>query len=207
MKNSIALALVTLFFGLFSQAQSNDVESTRGSSSLDMNVNSVQHGFAGYLGLGAGYSAYNSKINVEGAPTSFKILGSYVISSRAAVFDAGYGIQNQTFSQDAAIDSAISMGVMELAARYQFENRWQLGAIYNQFFNKGVNYSANQADVEFGGVQILREFSFGGNYLARAGGRIMTSLNVNNETVNMAILDFQIGWGGPNRGPSTASAY
>ena len=96
---------------------------------------------------------------------------------------------------------------MELAARYQFGNRWQLGGVYNQFFNKGLNYGANQADAEFGGVQFLREFSFGGRYLGRVGGRVMTSLNVNNESVNMAIVDFQIGWSPSNQRYSSASSF
>jgi OOP family OmpA-OmpF porin len=204
---NLIILMLGLAVGNFALAQYDGAGTTRSKSSMNDGVNSVQDGWAGYLGAGAGYSGYNNNLNVEGAPTSLKILGSYVSPDATGVFDAGFGLQNQSFSQKAASDRDISTGVMELAARYQFENRWQLGGVYNQFFNKGVNYSANQADAEFGGVQILREFSFGGSYLGRVGGRVMTSLNVNNESVNMAIVDFQIGWGGSNRASSTASTY
>lgn len=82
-----------------------------------------------------------------------------------------------------------------VAGRYQFSNRWQVGAVYNQFFNKGQNYGANQADVGFIGPQILKEFGMGRNYLGRVGGRILTSLNVESESVNMLLIDFQMGIG------------
>lgn len=207
MKSKLFLVVATILMVTLVQAQYYGEGVSNSSTSIDMNSNYIQRGFAGYLAAGAGYAASNDDNNLEGAPTSLKLLGSYVTPLAIGVFDAGYGIQSQKFSQDDAIDSAISTGVMELAARYQFENRWQLGAVYNQFFNKGENYNANQADVEFGGIQLLREFSFGTNYLGRVGGRLMTSINVDNESVNMAIIDFQIGWGGGNRGSSMASVY
>lgn len=204
---NLGILILGLTVSIFVEAQNESAGTIRSQFIFDSNSNSIQHGWAGYIGAGAGYSGYNSKLNVEGAPTSLKVLGSYVSPESTAVFDAGYGVQSQTFSQNAARNSNISTGVMELAARYQFVNRWQLGAVYNQLFDKGLNYSANQADAEFGGVQLLREFSFGGSYLGRVGGRVMTSLNVNNESVNMIMVDFQIGWSRSNRGSSTASTF
>lgn len=202
--------LVTLVFvlGLFSplaNAQTEGYGTTRGGATIRSYPDAAQRGFAGYLGLNAGYTGYNKNLDVEGAPGSVKLLGSYVIPNGMAVFDAGYGLQTQKFSQDAARDSVVSTGAMELAARYQFENRWQLGAAYNQFFNKGENYGANQADAEFAGVQVLREFGMGENYLGRLGGRIMTSVNVNHESVNMAMIDFQMGWGQTSHSFSTSA--
>lgn len=207
MKKNLFLVVASIFLSVSALAQYDGQGVSQSGTGLTMNNNYIQRGFAGYIGAGAGYAASNLDNNLEGAPTSLKLLGSYVTPSATGVFDAGYGIQSQKFSQSDAIDSAISTGVMELATRYQFENRWQLGAIYNQFFNKGENYNANQADAEFGGVQLLREFSFGRDFLGRVGGRLMTSLNVDNENVNMAVIDFQIGWGGSNSGSSTASIY
>jgi len=204
---NLGILIVGIAVSCFAKAQDQSSGTTRSKSFFDSYGNSIQHGWAGYLGAGAGYSGYNSNLNVEGAPTSLKVLGSYVSTESTAVFDAGYGVQGQTFSQDAARNSNLSTGVMELAARYQFGNRWQLGGVYNQFFNKGLNYGANQADAEFGGVQLLREFSFGGSYLGRVGGRVMTSLNVNNESVNMVIVDFQIGWSPSNQRSSSASSF
>jgi OmpA-OmpF porin, OOP family len=204
MKLNTAISLITLFLSLAAFAQNSDIGTNRIYSPATSFGSTAQHGFAGYVAANLGYSGYNSNIDVEGMPSSMKILGSYVTENSVGVFDLGYGIQNQTFSQSAAADTTISTGVMEVASRYQFENRWQLGAVYNQFFNKGPSYSANQADVEFVGVQLLREFNFEGNYLGRVGGRLMSSLNVDNETVNMAIIDFQIGWGGSAKTFSSA---
>lgn len=207
MNRHLILVTITVLFSALANAQYSSDGVSQARPSMNMNNNSIQEGFAGYLAAGAGYAASNEDDNLEGAPTSLKLLGSYVTRASSGVFDAGFGVQNQSFSQSDAIDSNISTGVMELAGRYQFESRWQLGAVYNQFFNKGENFNANQADVGFGGVQLLKEFSFNGDFLGRVGGRLMTSLNVENENVNMAAIDFQIGWGGANQRSSTAAAY
>ena len=193
MTKNLFLVVASIFLSAAALAQYDGQGVSQSGTGLNMNNNYIQRGFAGYLGAGAGYAASNEDNNLEGAPTSLKLLGSYVNESARGVFDAGYGIQSQNFTQSDAIDSAISTGVMELATRYQFENRWQLGAVYNQFFDKGENYNANQAD--------------GGDFLGRVGGRLMTSLNVDNENVNMAIIDLQIGWGGSSSGSSMASVY
>lgn len=170
-----------------------------------MSGKSVHQGFAGYLGANAGYTGSTPTTNAEGIPTSLKLLGSYVTPESSGVFDFGYGIQSQRFLQSGAVDGQLWSGVMELGARYQLANRLQIGGVYNQFFNKGVNYGSNQGDAAFGGAQLLKEFGFGENFLGRFGGRIMTSLNANNERVNMALLDFQVGWGGVNNSESIAS--
>lgn len=198
MRSILFLSLASLLMISTAEAQYNEAGVSRSTPSMNYYGNSIQEGFAGYLAAGAGYSDNNSNLNVEGAPTSLKLLASYMTEAHIAVFDVGYGIQNHAFSNYAAVDSSISVGVMELAARYQFNNLWQLGGLYNQFFNTGSNYGANQADVEFIGVQLLKEFNIGSTYLARVGGRIMTSINVNNASINMAVIDFQIGWGGSN---------
>lgn len=198
MKNYLVLTVLSILISSTTYAQYKENSPNRSQSKSEKMNNTVQQGFAGYLTAGLGYSAYNSNLDVEGTPTSFKLLGSYVTTENTAVIDLGYGIQNQKFSQNAAIDNSISTGVLEFATRYQFESKWQLGAVANQFFNKGTNYGANQGDAQFGGVQLLREFSINGNYLARVGGRLMTSLNVDNESVNMALIDLQIGLGLPN---------
>lgn len=207
MKRHLILIMATIFLSVVTHAQSSADGVSQSGTPLAMNNNYFQQGFAGYLAAGAGYAASNDDNNLEGAPTSLKLLGSYVTPTSTGVFDAGYGVQNQQFSQGEAIETNMSTGVMELAARYQFESRWQLGPVYNQFFNKGENFNANQADAEFGGLQLLREFSFGESFLGRVGGRVMTSINVDNESVNMAVIDFQIGWGGNYRSTSTASNY
>lgn len=179
-------------------AQNNDVGSTRVS---DQWLGSKIHeGWVGYVGASAGYTNTSNESSFDGAPTSLKVLASYVTPDLTGVFDFGLGFHNETLSRHETDDSFNSIGVMELSSRYQFINRWQLGGVYNQYFNLGFNYTANQADLQFLGVQVLREFNFAGSYLGRVGGRLMTSLNINNESVNMAIFDFQVGWSDTNHG-------
>jgi hypothetical protein len=194
-----------VFLGAVAQAQSLDTGVSRSNRFMGMGTSTSQKGWAGYLTANAGYTGYNRNVDAEGMPSSLKLLGSYVSQESPGVIDLGYGVQNQSFSQKAAADSGISTGVMEIAGRYQFDNRWQLGVVYNQFFNRGSSYGAKQADVAFGGIQTLREFGIGERYIGRLGGRIMTSINVNNEAVNMAMLDFQMGWGGEARSRNTTS--
>jgi OOP family OmpA-OmpF porin len=188
----------------FVHAQSDYYGSTRGETPT-YTYAGAQRGFAGYLGLNAGYTGHNDNLNVEGAPSSLKLLASYVTENAGGVFDAGYGVQAQKFSSNQVKDRNLSTDVMELAARYQFDNRWQLGAVYNQFFNKGENFGANQADAQFAGLQLMREFNMGDKTLGRAGLRAMTSVNVDGESVNMALIDFQMGWGQTARAVSTSS--
>lgn len=187
------------------RAQSYDTGSSRAQSPSLFYGDAVQRSWAGFLAANAGYTGYNNNLSVEGEPSSLKLLGSYVIPNQMVVFDLGYGLENQSFSQNHAVNSGMSTGVLELAARYKFDNRWQLGGVYNQFFNKGANYGANQGDAEFLGVHLLREFSMSDGFIGRIGGRIMTSMNVESEPVNMAVIDFQIGWGGTGRNFSTSS--
>ena len=151
-------------------------------------------GFIPYISLNAGYTGNNPNINVEGTPGSIKIIGSYYPNTNDAVFDFGLGYQGQEFTKSGAQDKSISTTIAELAARYQFDSRWQLGGVYNQIFNKGTNYSANQADTEFFGIQFNKEMNLTKQNLARVGGRIMTSLNINGETINMVMLDVSFGW-------------
>lgn len=208
MKYLASTFIFVTLLGAGAQAQMSPEETTgttRGTPTIETYSAGAQTGFAGYLGLNAGYTNYNSNLNVEGAPSSVKLLGSYVTPNQKFVMDAGYGWQTQEFSSKEVADSTVSTGAMELAARYQFDNRWQLGAVYNQLFNKGENFGANQADAEFAGLQLLREFNMGNKFLGRAGLRAMTSLNVNGDSVNMALIDFQMGYGQTSREVSTST--
>lgn len=165
-----------------------DIPSTR--------PNEAQSGFIEYFSFGAGYgdSAGSDNDKAEVASSSFKFLGSYITPNRRFVFDAGFGLQSHNFVHGLAKDKSISPGVMEVAARYQFKNHWQIGAVYNQVFNAGENFYADQADVQFGAAQILREFPVAERYIGRVGGRFMHGINIKNEVFNMAMIDFQISW-------------
>lgn len=150
-------------------------------------------GFVPYIGLGAGYMGYNKNYDVEGAPANALLLGSYYTPGQKGVFDLGYGIATQQFSQTAAPARAIQTGVLEVAGRYQSESRWQTGLVYNTLFDRGNYYDARQADAQLGGVQLLKELNMGSEGLARIGGRYMTGLNTNT-AVNTVMIDLQFGW-------------
>ena len=148
-------------------------------------------GWAGFLGLSSGYTANNNDIPVEGVPNEIKLLGSYTTEGGGGVFDLGVGTHTQTFIDPGAIEKNTTTSTMELAARYQFESRWQLGVVYNQFFNRGENYFSNQADAEFGGIQLMKEF--GTHVPWRLGLRAMRDINTENQDIDMAMIDLGIG--------------
>jgi len=153
-------------------------------------------GWASFIEISSGYTADNDEVPVEGVPSSVKLLGSYYTPSTAGVFDLGIGTHTQTFIDDFARDESTTTAVMELAARYQFETRWQLGVVYNQFFDRGENYFSNQADAMFGGLQLLKEFSLGTDTHMRLGLRAMRDINTENQDIDMAQLDLAIGYDG-----------
>ena len=148
-------------------------------------------GWAGFLGISSGYTANNNDIPVEGVPNEIKLLGSYTTEGGAGVFDLGFGTHTQTFIDPGAIEKNTTTSTMELAARYQFETRWQIGLVYNQFFNRGDNYFSNQADAEFGGIQLMKEF--GTRVPWRLGLRAMRDINTENRDIDMAMIDLGIG--------------
>lgn len=151
--------------------------------------------FKGYLGLGAGYTAADKLDNTEGVPTSLKILGSYALPSKVAVFDLGLGFSNQQFRDNSALESAATGTALEAAARYQWANRWQAGVVVNDLLNQGKYYEARQADAHFAGLQVLKELDINQSFTARLGARALTETNPIARAVNMFLVDVQIGWG------------
>lgn len=197
-------SLLCVFLGtsFSAQAQQSDESTTTGQVVLGADEGAMPSGFAPFLGANVGYTDQARNVESEGMPSSLKLLGSYYLKNQKGVFDLGYGVQNQQFSRERALDEEMNAGALEAAARYQFSNRWQTGLVMNQFFEKGKNYSANQADAQFAGLQLLKDFNFRKNYIGRIGARIMTDLNVNKKTVNMAMVDFQVGWNSDTRAVS-----
>lgn len=163
-------------------------------------------GLVPFLGLGAGYTGYHRDADVEGMPSSLKLLGSYYLPSQVLVFDLGAGLSGQRFSQSAAPERSVSGASIEAAARYQWANRWQAGLNAMNLLDQGSAFGANQADAHFAGVQALKEFSLGERWLARAGARLMADLNVNDRTVVMAMLDVHFGWNPKATSASVSSA-
>ncbi len=185
-----------IFASAAAWAQS-DTAATRGSLSSEA-VSVAPEGWVPFLGAGAGYTTSDhtgSGQNLqEGMPTSVKLLGSYYTESTKGVFDLGFGYNNQQFSRDLAPATTVSGPSIEAAARYQWDSRWQAGVIGTTLFDRGEYYGANQADAQFAGLQVLKEFNVAPAWLMRVGGRVLTDLNVNDETVSMALIDLQLGW-------------
>ena len=204
--SKMIVTVISLVVGSVAMAQGDESEFIRTNRPFTSEAYSAQKGFAGYLSATAGYTDSNSFANVDGMPSSFKLIGSYVSRDTSFVGDLGFGIQNQAFSDDRNLDEIVSGGVIELAGRYQFSNRWQLGGVYNQLLDNGFEYGANQGDAQFLGVQVLREFSLGDRFMGRVGARAMTCINVADNAVNMALIEFQLGWGGDTRTATMASA-
>jgi outer membrane protein OmpA-like peptidoglycan-associated protein len=162
-------------------------------------VSTAPSGLVPFLGLGAGYLTNQDQSNndIEGTPASAKILGSYYAPRAGGVkgvFDLGFGIAGQQFSREAATVRSLNGPSLEAAARYQWSNRWQAGAVMNTLFDKGSYYGANQGDAQFAGLQVLKEFDVSATWLGRAGLRAMTDLNIDGQTVNTAMIDLQFGW-------------
>ncbi|MBN8540532.1 MAG: hypothetical protein J0L82_09110 [Deltaproteobacteria bacterium] len=206
MGSKMIVTVISLLVGSVAMAQRDESQYIRTNRQIASDSYSAQKGFAGYLSATAGFTDSNSFANVDGMPSSFKLIGSFVSPDTSFVGDLGFGIHNQAFSADRNLEEVVSGRVIELAGRHQFSNRWQLGAVYNQLLDNGFEYGANQGDAQFLGVQVLREFSLGDRFLGRVGARAMTCINVNDAAVNMALIEFQLGWGGETRTATIASA-
>jgi outer membrane protein OmpA-like peptidoglycan-associated protein len=183
-----------LLIGQFSY--SDDQSST--SSSLQFSQEAIEanpQGFVPLIGVGGGYtdSDHTQSLSTEGTPGTMKLLGSWYLKS-PFVMDIGYGFNSQSFSQGSALASSINNAAGELAFRYRFDSRWQLGAIFDQFFGQGPNYQAEQADAQFVGVQVLKEFNLAPAWIARLGGRVMSLTNNTGNQTNMYMIDLQFGW-------------
>lgn len=163
------------------------------SSLTELNRQST--GFIPYLGAELGYTSHHPDIDVEGMPSSLKILGSYYTFNNEYVFDLGLGIMNQQFSQFDVHQNSISGTAFEIAARYRWADiGLQLGILETTFFNQGIHYNSNQADIQLAGLQLLKEWNISNNVSARWGGRFLKATNVNIEPVNMAMLELQLNW-------------
>ncbi|WII71372.1 OmpA family protein [Bdellovibrio sp. 22V] len=187
MKTIILTTLLVV--GFFAQA--NQEEAT--TSALEFTreeAASAPRGLLPFIGLGGGYTGYDTDGDVEGTPATLKLLGSYYFDN-PTVIDVGYGINYQNYTQ---LDDSDTDGALEIAARYRWANRWQAGVVANQFFDQGPNYTADQADAQFVGLQVLRDFNLSPAWLARLGARAMALTNNTDGQVYQYLIDLQIGW-------------
>lgn len=198
---------ILLAAGLSAQAN-QDSDSTSAAEFSKEETETAPRGLLPFIGLGGGYTGYDNDEGAlaEGTPFTLKLLGSWYLES-PWVIDLGYGVNYQQFS-DAPEDQddAIADGALEFATRYNFDSRWQFGIVANQMFNQGVNYSADQADAQFVGLQLLKEFNMTPSWLARFGVRAETLTNNSTDgMINMYLVDLQFGWNPGAYKPSVKS--
>ncbi len=191
------LANLLIFVSPFVWAADDNVLTTHQENIREYDTGPV--GFAPFLGVGAGFTPKNDVINVEGANSNIRLLGSFYPENQKSVFDLGFGAINQTFSSDILPERAQTGGILEYAGRYQSARRWQTGVVGNTIFGRGAYYGAHQADAQFAGLQIVREITLEKGRLARVGGRVMQDLNVDKENIYIGMVDFQFGFGGYHR--------
>lgn len=187
--------LFTSIIGLATVSFANQETPTTSAMELTQEeAEKAPEGMLPFLGLGGGYTGYDTLGAVEGTPATLKLLGSYYFEN-PFVADIGYGVNNQQFTQASGNqDTAMTGGAFEIAARYRWDNRWQAGIVANHLFEQGKNLSAEQGDAQFAGLQVLREFNMTSSWLARIGARAMGLTNNTGNLVTMYLVDLQIGW-------------
>lgn len=187
--------ILTSLIGLASISYAN--QETPTTSALEFSKEEAERapqGLLPYLALGGGYTGYDTEPSVEGSPATLKLLGSYYFENPYVV-DIGYGVNNQQFIQASGDqDTAMTGGAAELAARYRWDSRWQAGIVADHLFEQGRNFTADQGDAQFAGLQVLREFNMTSSWLGRIGARAMGLTNNTGNLVTMYLVDLQIGW-------------
>lgn len=149
-----------------------------------------------FLGVGLGLMDHNERIRTGGVPSHFKVLGSYYFETAPWVADAGLGLHNHFLSQNGSDNDTIQSLYTELAARYEFTNRWQLGAIWNTLVDNPDRYKSNTENLaSFMGVQVMKEFAWKEEYLVRAGGRAMTDVGISGETIDTIMAELEVSFG------------
>ncbi|GEM_PF-871181 len=194
MKTIILTTTLLISVGSFSFAN----QRTPTTSALELSREESQREPRGivvpFLGAAGGYTGYENVNSVEGTPATLKLLGSWYLES-PVVFDLGYGVNNQQFTQAGPTqDTSKTGGILEFAARYRWDNRWQAGVIANQLYEQGAALSADQGDAHFVGLQALKEFNISPAWLARVGARAMALTNNTDGQVMMYLIDLQLGW-------------
>ena len=192
------LVRIALVMGLISSfaafAQQNNVLSLK--PEIQKGDLSNPQGLWPFIGLGLGAMDHNGSIRTGGVPSHLKLLGSYYFQQAPWVADLGAGLHNEFLTQKGAGSDSVQSLYTELAARYQFTNRWQLGAIWNTLVDNPDRYKSNTNNLaSFVGLQVMKEFSWDGQYLVRAGGRAMTDVGISGETIDTVMAELEVSFG------------
>lgn len=179
---NIALLGLMLFPTLPASAQSDFAQ-----SSFSFSEPLLTEGWTPYFGLSTGYMTRGGQYETEGVPTSFKALGSY--HSGDWIFDIGGGLQHQFMSNG----RSSTLPLLEASARLIAGGGWQMGPVWNTYLADSLRYgSANTNFTSFIGLQAARDFRWQ-NQPLRAGGSVMTDLDIRNEQVAVFLLNVQMG--------------
>ncbi len=153
----------------------------------------IQVGVVPFLELSSGgYTSGQKEFSLASVPYSAKFLGSIYFWGGRAVADFGVGRFSQSFenleSQQSIqgfdkssrqLNPRISANFSEVALRYQFANRWQIGVMEKTIFDVGSSFGADQADALFAGLSVAKEFNMSRNWVGRIGGRFLNDININ----------------------------
>ena len=187
------LSIVFIFTSLCAFAAENSVLSLKPEVQRGDMYN--PQGLWPFLGLGLGMMDSNDTIRTGGIPTHFKLLGSYYFQA-PWVADFGIGMHNEFLTQNGSGSDTVQSLYTELAARYELSNRWQLGAIWNTLVDNPDRYHSNTENLaSFMGVQVMKEFTYNGEYLVRAGGRAMTDVGISGETIDTVMAELEVSFG------------
>jgi outer membrane protein OmpA-like peptidoglycan-associated protein len=195
------LIVFALGFGISVFAAENNVLSLK--PEIQRGDLSQPQGLWPFIGLGLGVMDSNTSIRTGGVPMHVKVLGSYYFEGAPWVADAGIGLHNEFLTQDGKDSDTIQSLYTEFAGRYQFTNRWQLGAIWNTLVDNPDRYHSNTENLaSFIGVQALKEFTWNNDYVVRVGGRAMTDVGISHETVDTIMAELQVSFGPSSSNPN-----
>ena len=121
-----------------------------------------------------------------------KGLLSYYDSSRLWVYEGGIGFHTTDVNE-----RQISSPLIELASRYHFAPRWELGPAATFFVGNGDRYGSSiDALTTFAGASILHRIPLDNGDLLRVGARVMTDIGIPNQTANLFLFEVHWGFGG-----------
>lgn len=143
-------------------------------------------GFWSFFGMGLGAPDLKG---ANGIPLQTKFLGSYYFDESPLVADMSLGLHDQFYTGSRSKSDLYT----EIAGRYIFTNRWQLGALWDTLVDNPRQYRSNNDNLaSFVGAQALKEFSLKDNYLVRVGGRATTSVGLSGGSVNSIMAELEV---------------
>lgn len=155
-------------------------------------------GFWPLLGVGVGATDSNRKVRTGGMPSHIKLLGSYYFQQAPWVADLGVGLHNQFLTQSGQDADTIQSLYTEIAARYRFPNRWQVGGLWNTLLDNPDRYQSNTNNLaSFMGLQVMKEFTWSDQYLVRAGGRMTTDIGISRANVDTIMAELEVSFMAP----------